>query len=79
VNPISVFGFNAETRSRRAAKGEAVFEGNGWAVKIMANSMDNLFADNNFLVNSFDVATNSRQNFNTFAGLRSLKYGDDWF
>jgi len=39
---------------------------NGWALKLMANSMDNSFTDNNFLTNSFDVATNSRSNFNTF-------------
>ena len=34
----------------------------------MANSMQNHFAGNQFLENSFDVATNSRQNFNTFEG-----------
>jgi nitrous oxidase accessory protein len=39
---------------------------NGWALKLMANSMDNDFYDNNFIANSFDVSTNSRQNFNTF-------------
>jgi nitrous oxidase accessory protein len=44
------------------------FVKNGWAVKLMANSMDNYFFDNNFVANSFDVATNSRQNFNTFEG-----------
>jgi len=39
---------------------------NGWAIKLMANSMDNIFHNNNFITNSFDIATNSRQNFNTF-------------
>ncbi len=39
---------------------------NGWAVKILANSTDNQFTENNFIGNSFDVATNSRQNYNTF-------------
>ncbi len=39
---------------------------NGWAIKLMANSMGNIFYNNNFITNSFDVATNSRQNFNTF-------------
>jgi len=43
------------------------FENNGWAVKIMANSMDNVFTQNNFLSNTFDIATNSRQNFNSFS------------
>lgn len=39
---------------------------NGWALKLMANSMDNSFTENNFITNSFDVATNSRSSFNTF-------------
>lgn len=42
------------------------FRKNGWAVKLMANSMGNFFNDNNFMSNSFDISTNSRQNFNTF-------------
>jgi len=42
------------------------FTKNGWALKLMANSMDNYFYDNNFVANSFDISTNSRQNFNTF-------------
>jgi nitrous oxidase accessory protein len=42
------------------------FRKNGWAIKLMANSMGNLFSDNNFVANSFDVSTNSQQNFNTF-------------
>jgi nitrous oxidase accessory protein len=42
------------------------FVKNGWAIKLMANSMGNLFYDNNFAANSFDISTNSRQNFNTF-------------
>lgn len=42
------------------------FKKNGWAIKLMANSMGNFFYDNNFVTNSFDVSTNSRQNFNTF-------------
>jgi nitrous oxidase accessory protein len=45
-----------------------VFENNGWAIKLMANSMDNFFRGNDFINNSFAVATNSRQNFNTFDG-----------
>ena len=42
------------------------FTKNGWALKLMANSMENYFYDNNFATNSFDISTNSRQNFNTF-------------
>lgn len=41
---------------------------NGWAVKLMANSQDNLFSRNNFIGNSFDVATNSRRTRSTFEG-----------
>lgn len=39
---------------------------NGWAIKLMANSMGNFFRHNDFINNSFDLSTNSRQNFNTF-------------
>lgn len=39
---------------------------NGWAIKLMTNSMNNLFQKNNFIENTFDVSTNSTQNFNTF-------------
>lgn len=39
---------------------------NGWALKLMANSQDNFFFENNFIANSFDVLTNSSQNFNLF-------------
>lgn len=46
---------------------ENSFERNGWAVKVMANSMDNVFLRNDFISNSFDVSTNSRQNFNLFS------------
>jgi len=44
------------------------FRENGWAVRLMANCTDNLFADNTFLVNSFDVSTNSTQNNSAFRG-----------
>jgi nitrous oxidase accessory protein len=39
---------------------------NGWAVKIMANCIDDVFTRNNFISNTFDVATNSKQSFNKF-------------
>lgn len=42
------------------------FERNGWAVRLMANSMDNIFYKNNFIGNSFEVTTNYSKNFNTF-------------
>ena len=43
------------------------FLSNGWAVKVMANSEENVFTRNNFIGNSFDVATNSINNTNVFA------------
>lgn len=42
------------------------FDDNGYAIKVMANCNDNSFSENNFIGNQFDVATNSRHNFNTF-------------
>lgn len=44
-----------------------VFTQNGWAIRLMANSMDNQIVYNIFEGNSFDVATNSHQNFNQFS------------
>ncbi|ARA93780.1 hypothetical protein AWN76_011790 [Rhodothermaceae bacterium RA] len=44
------------------------FLANGWAVKIMADAEANRFVRNNFIANSFDVATNSRQHYSTFDG-----------
>jgi nitrous oxidase accessory protein len=54
--------------SNRIVVEENEFTGNGYAVRVMANSMDNAFRRNNFVGNSFDVVTNSRQSFNTFDG-----------
>ncbi len=58
-------GLYMEASSRNRIKRNN-FVNNGWAVKVMANSMDNQFVQNNFIDNSFEVATNSRQNFNIF-------------
>lgn len=44
------------------------FMKNGWAVRLMANSAEVTFAGNSFTGNSFDVSTNSVQNFNYFSG-----------
>ncbi|MEW5796080.1 MAG: nitrous oxide reductase family maturation protein NosD [Candidatus Zixiibacteriota bacterium] len=44
------------------------FTANGWALKIMANCVDSRIEDNDFIDNSFNVATNSRQSFSTFRG-----------
>jgi len=50
-------------------------ERNGWAVKIQASSQDNLFTENDFVENTFDVVTNSRRSFNTFDGNFWSRYG----
>ncbi len=50
------------------------FEKNGWAIKLMANSTDNTFCSNNFIANTFDVSTNSKQNFNLFNSNYWSKY-----
>ncbi len=44
------------------------FRRNGWALRIMGNSIENILTRNNFLENLFDVATNTKQNQNTFSG-----------
>lgn len=63
-NTVAVY---AESVDRVEVRGNDFLE-NGWAVKIMANAQDNVFTRNNFIGNSFDVATNSRHHFSTFEG-----------
>ena len=66
-------GLYMEGCSRVTIKGNN-FIRNGWALKLMANSMENYFYNNNFIANSFNISTNSRQNFNTF----EKNYWDDY-
>jgi nitrous oxidase accessory protein len=58
-------GLYAEGSNRIVIEGNE-FTNNGYAIRLMANSMDNTFRRNNFVGNSFEVVTNSRQSFNTF-------------
>ncbi|GAB4378713.1 MAG: right-handed parallel beta-helix repeat-containing protein [Salibacteraceae bacterium] len=44
------------------------FSKNGYALRIMGNSTDNLIHDNDFIENTFDVITNSKSSFNDFNG-----------
>lgn len=60
-------GIYAEGTNRVMVE-ENELRGNGWAVKIMANSQDNVFSRNDFLGNTFDVATNSRRAYSEFHG-----------
>jgi nitrous oxidase accessory protein len=53
--------------TRLNAEGNQFIE-NGWAVKLLASAQDGRFTRNEFLRNSFDVATNSRETTSSFAG-----------
>ena len=50
------------------------FTENGWAIKLLASTQDGRFTANEFIGNSFDVATNSRETTTSFAG----NYWDDY-
>jgi nitrous oxidase accessory protein len=58
-------GITAEGGGRLTVRNN-VFRSNGWALRLMANCMDNFFTQNAFYMNSFDVSTNSTQNFSSF-------------
>lgn len=53
-------GLYAEAVNRTEVVGNT-FEANGWAVRVMANTEGNRFLRNDFVGNTFDVATNSRK------------------
>jgi nitrous oxidase accessory protein len=58
-------GLHLEGSSRNRIEGNG-FSQNGWALRVLANAQDNVISRNAFSGNSFDVGTNSRQNFSTF-------------
>lgn len=58
---------HAEGANRVRVRGND-FVANGWAVRIMANSEGSTVTENNFIGNSFDVATNSRRSYSDFTG-----------
>lgn len=58
-------GLYLEGSSRNRIDGNQ-FRQNGWAIRVLASAQQNLVTRNNFEGNSFDVGTNSRQNFSTF-------------
>lgn len=58
-------GIHLEGTSRMDIQ-KNIFRSNGWAVKIQASCEDNNFHENNFIGNSFDVATNGTMVLNTF-------------
>jgi nitrous oxidase accessory protein len=60
-------GLFADGAMRIQATGNSYLN-NGWAIKLMSSTADGRFASNDFVGNSFDVATNSRSSTNEFAG-----------
>ncbi len=58
-------GIYLEGCTRIKSSGNSFIE-NGWAIRLMANSMENIFKRNNFIGNTFDISTNSIKNYNTF-------------
>ena len=60
-------GLVAEGADRLEARDNDFIE-DGWAVRLTASTSGARFSGNNFIGNTFDVATNSRQAFSTFAG-----------
>jgi nitrous oxidase accessory protein len=60
-------GLYLEGANRLRIEGNT-FRSNGWALRILANSRDNLVSGNTFIANTFDVGTNSRQNFSRLTG-----------
>lgn len=60
-------GLYLEGASRLMIRGNE-FRANGWAVRLMADALDNRFTANRFEGNAFDVTTNSRTVRSTFDG-----------
>lgn len=45
-----------------------IFISNGWAAQVQASCMDNIFTENNFFGNSFDISTNGNMVLTNFSG-----------
>lgn len=60
--------------SNRVVLEHNLFEANGWAIKIQGSCENNIIRQNNFMQNTFDIATNSTKNYNTFTGNYWDKY-----
>lgn len=52
----------------RAEVNGNLLQGNGWAVRLFANSMDCHFNGNTFAGNTFDLSTNGNPKYNSFSG-----------
>jgi nitrous oxidase accessory protein len=62
-----------ESNSRGVIK-QNLFRENGWALKLQASSDDNVFKQNNFVANTFDISTNGALVLNTIDGNYWEKY-----
>ena len=61
----NTIGINVEGSNRIQYK-HNTFMNNGWAIKVKGACYTNIFTENNFLYNSFDIAYNSKVNDNAF-------------
>uniref|UniRef100_UPI00398A8787 nitrous oxide reductase family maturation protein NosD n=1 Tax=Algibacter sp. AS12 TaxID=3135773 RepID=UPI00398A8787 len=61
----NTIGINVEGTNRINYK-HNTFKNNGWAIKVKGACYTNIFTENNFLFNSFDIAYNSKVNDNEF-------------
>jgi len=61
----NTIGIMMEGSNRMEIK-KNVFSGNGYAIKVQASCSDNLVEQNNFMANTFDIATNGSLVLNTF-------------
>lgn len=59
----NTIAMHVEGSSRLLIEGN-VFRSNGWGMKVLANSLDNHIHTNDFIENTFDMATNSRSHVN---------------
>jgi nitrous oxidase accessory protein len=66
-------GLVADGATHVVARGNR-FVANGWALRLQSSTYDGRFERNDFVGNTFDVATNARQSDNRFAG----NYFDDY-
>ena len=63
-NTIAIYGESAT----RMNINHNEFIRNGWAFKVLGSCMDNTIIANNFIGNTFDIATNSSRNYNNYDG-----------
>jgi len=63
----NTIGINVEGSTRINYSNNSLIK-NGWAVKIAGGCYANIFNNNNFVGNSFDVSYNSKMNDNAFRG-----------